>query len=74
LPPATFIDLNDAGMWVSPAAVRPLDVAMLTHLHRELACAGVELLCRHDLSPLLPVWHSTLHVSGIRLRNAKTLD
>jgi hypothetical protein len=74
LPPATFIDLNDAGMWVSPEAVRPLDVAMLTDLPGALAAVNVELRAIDDLSTLRPVWDSTLLANGIRLRNAKTWD
>jgi hypothetical protein len=35
-----------------------------------LSDAEVELRCLDQLTPLKPVWGSTLHASGIRLRNA----
>jgi hypothetical protein len=66
----TFEDLNDAGMWVSRQAVRPVAVETLPPLDQCLAAADVELRPVDELTFLKPVWDSTLHASGIRLRNA----
>ena len=72
LPSASFVDLNDAGMWVSQHAVMPDAVARLDNLPAELAAAGVELRVTRSLLPLRDLWETTsLHVSGIRLRNAE---
>ena len=70
LPPGRFEDVGDTGMWVSRAAVRPAAVRALDALHTRLSAAGVELRALERLAPLRPVWSSTLHASGIRLRNA----
>lgn len=72
LPSASFVDLNDAGMWVSQEAVTPISVTCLDNLPAELAAAGVELRVTRSLLPLRDLWETTsLHVSGIRLRNAE---
>lgn len=70
LPPDTFEDVEDTGMWVSRTAVRPLWVEMLDALDVRLSAAGVELRTLERLASLKPLWSSTLHASGIRLRNA----
>ena len=72
LPPETFEDLGDAGMWVSREAVTPLDAKRLSDLPAELAGHGVDLRIVDSLAPLAPLWRSSLHVSGVRLRNAAT--
>ncbi len=36
-----------------------------------LAAAGVELRMMHSLHPLRGVWDTSLHASGIRLRNVQ---
>jgi len=71
LPTAKFSDTHDAGMWVSRKTVYPLDK---THAHgtaRETAAAGTELRVVDSLLPLKNGWASTVHASGIRLRNAR---
>jgi hypothetical protein len=65
-----FEDLGDVGMWVSRLPVRPLRVEALDDLPAQLARRGVELRVLDSLLPLKPVWQSSLHASGIRLRNA----
>jgi hypothetical protein len=74
LPPASFEDLDEAGMWVSRRTVRPIAVARIDDLPAALAAAGAELRVLPDLRPLKGVWETTLHASGIRLRNALRWD
>lgn len=71
LPTRSFIDLQDAGMHVSTLGVTPLNVDTLDDLLGCLDNAGVEVRSLPDLSPLKAAWSTSLHVSGIRLRNAK---
>ena len=66
-----FESLDDAGMWVSRGAVRPLAVAPLDDLLGALRAAEVELRVMESLLPLRGVWETSLHASGIRLRNAE---
>lgn len=68
---AGFGDLQDAGMWVRRTAVRPIDMERLDRLPDHLKSLGVELRVLDSLVPLKDVWTSSLHASGIRLRNAK---
>jgi hypothetical protein len=70
LPPVSFEDLGEIGMWVSRDAVAPSRVEELSDLPRILECRGVELRAVDRLTALRDVWNSTLHASGIRLRNA----
>lgn len=70
LPDQTFEPLNDAGMWVSRATVKPIRRERLRYLPEVLQKEGVELRSLKNLLPLKPLWDSSLHVSGIRLRNA----
>ena len=67
----TFESLDDAGMWVSRRAVTPLAVAEIGDLPCALRDQGVELRVMESLTPLRDVWSSSLHASGIRLRNAR---
>lgn len=72
LPSETFEDLGDAGMWVSRQAVTPLEETRLSDLPAELAARGVALRIVDSLAPLASLWRSSLHASGLRLRNAAT--
>ncbi|MBX4965554.1 hypothetical protein ABID08_000431 [Rhizobium binae] len=66
-----FEDLEDAGMWVSRRRVIPTERIAMSRLDREFAPRGVELRAVDSLPPLKGLWHTSLHVSGIRLRNAR---
>jgi len=68
--PEPFERLRDAGMCVARETVRPLAVEPVGDLKAALAAADVELHVLEDLLPLKGVWASTLHASGVRLRNA----
>jgi len=70
MPPQTFEDTGDVGMWVSRSSVAPSSINPLTDLPARLEEVGVELRVRDSLTPLRSVWNSSLHASGIRLRNA----
>lgn len=74
MPAEAFEDLHDAGMWVTGRTVMPVGVAALSGLDREFAPRDVELRVVDSLKPLKPLWQSSLHVSGIRLRNALDWD
>ena len=67
---AEFEDLGDAGMFVSRAVIAPLEVAPVGDLLQALREADVELRVVERLTPLRGVWDTSLHASGIRLRNA----
>ena len=71
LPAAGFEDLHEAGMYVSRQRVEPLRVEPLGDLIEALERASVELRLLPSLEPLRDVWQSSLHASGIRLRNAQ---
>ncbi|MDP1616186.1 DUF6886 family protein [Phenylobacterium sp.] len=71
LPAEPFESLDDAGMWVSRDTVTPVSRDVLTDLPAALRAAGVELRLTETLTHLRPVWDTTLHASGVRLRNAK---
>jgi hypothetical protein len=71
LPAETFEDLGDAGMWVSRSPVAPMAVTTLGDLTAELEACDAELRPIESLRPLKDVWRTSLHASGIRLRNAK---
>lgn len=70
LPPESFEDLDDAGMFVSRVPVVPRAVETIADLPAALAAQGVELRVMENLAPLRAAFASTLHASGIRLRNA----
>lgn len=67
---AGFEEIGDHGVWVSREAVRPLSVAPVGPLLEALEAAGVELRLMADFEPLRGAWDTTMHASGIRLRNA----
>ncbi len=71
LPPGGFESLDDAGMWVAGDAVRPTNVTALADLPAELKARNMELRALDSLVPLKGIWGTTLHASGIRLRNAE---
>lgn len=71
LPPETFEDLRDAGMWVSRETVRPSLVGPVGDLVEALRQDGVELRLMRRLTPLRGIWDTSVHASGIRLRNAQ---
>jgi hypothetical protein len=71
LPTETFIDLHDAGMWVSRERVTPLDTAEVRDLAAALAQCRTTLRIVGSLLPFRDVWRSSVHASGIRLRNAQ---
>jgi hypothetical protein len=71
LPADTFEPLDDAWMWVSAASVRPLESTACGNLLEALSAEDVELRVMDSLLPLRDVWSTTLHASGIRLRNAQ---
>lgn len=70
LPPGPFESLEDAGMFVSREAVRPVAQELVADLPGALRTNHTELRAVGSLLPLRAVWQSTLHASGIRLRNA----
>jgi len=72
LPEYGFQPLGDAGMWVFNSMAKPLAVEMIADLPAALKGQEVELRVVRDLGFLRPVWSSTLHASGIRLRNASS--
>ncbi len=72
LPPESFETLDDAGMWVSRRAVVPLEAVTIDNLPAALAAADTALRMVDSLQAVRPALASSLHVSGIRLRNAAT--
>lgn len=70
LPKDSFEDLGEIDMWVSKTAVKPIEVEELSNLPRHLKGNGVDLRVVKRLTPFKNVWDSTVHASGIRLRNA----
>jgi uncharacterized protein DUF6886 len=70
MPAEHFEDLQDAGMWVSRQAVTPIGMEVVDDLLGALAALGVELRVMPSLAPLKGAWDTSLHASGIRLRNA----
>ncbi|MEZ4502081.1 MAG: hypothetical protein R3C39_05615 [Dehalococcoidia bacterium] len=68
---APFEDLHDAGMHVSRETLEPVGVEAVGPLLEAQRAAGVELRVMESLTPLRGVWDTSLHASGIRLRNAK---
>lgn len=71
LPAERFEALQDAGMWISREAVTPQAMETLEDLPATLAELGVELRLMESLLPLKDLWTTSLHASGIRMRNAQ---
>ncbi len=71
LPPPLFESLDDAGMWVARETVEPLALETVTDLPAALAAQGAAVIAMDSLAPLREVWSTSLHASGIRLRNAQ---
>jgi hypothetical protein len=69
-PPESFQPIEDGWMWVSRESVTPIRVERIDGLLRALRDLNVELRVMENLLPLRPLWATSLHVSGIRLRNA----
>ena len=67
-----FQPIRDAGMWVSTETAEPIAVELIDDLPTALMAHQVELRVMDDLAAFRPVWSSTLHASGIRLRNARS--
>jgi hypothetical protein len=68
-----FVDLRDAGMHVSQHTIEPLEVERMGFLPERLTATKVDLRPVESLQPLAEarLWESSLHFSGIRLRNAR---
>lgn len=66
-----FESLHDHGVHVKPAPVEPVDVSPVGSLADALDSANVELRVMDSLQPLASTWFSTLHYSGVRLKNAQ---
>ncbi len=71
MPAGSFTSLHDAGMYVSRKTVIPIDRTEVSDLPAALRDEGVELHIVPTLTALHQVWRTTLHTSGIRLRNAR---
>ena len=71
LPASAFEPLDGGWMWVARETVRPLEAMPCGNLLDALAAERVELRVMESLAPLRNLWSSSLHVSGIRLRNAQ---
>ncbi len=68
---AGFENLHDHGVHVNPNAVEPISVEPVGDLGVALETANVELRVVDSLQPLADAWYSTLHFSGVRLKNAQ---
>jgi hypothetical protein len=62
---------QDAGMFVSAESVTPVSVQAVGDLGVALERADVELRVMRTLLPLRDLWSTTLHASGVLLRNAQ---
>ena len=70
-PENAFESLDDAGMWVARSAVKPVGVERIDDLAAALRECEVELRVLPSLTRSKDLWSTSLHVSGIRLRNAE---
>lgn len=66
----TFESISDHGTHVSATGVKPLKIEPVIDLRSALRAANVKLREVDSLQPLAAAWNSTVHFSGIRLRNA----
>lgn len=71
MPVQDFEPTGEVGMWVSRKNVVPTDVRVISNLDEELALRNITLRVMDRLTPLKSIWQSSLHASGIRLRNAQ---
>jgi hypothetical protein len=69
--PDHFERTADTWMWVSQTPVRPTSSERIDDLLGALRRANVELRIMNDLTSLRDAWSTTMHASGIRLRNAR---
>ena len=74
MPAERFTDLRDAGMHVARDCIVPLARRELSDLIGQLIAERTSLRSLDNLTPLRAAWSSSLHVSGIRLRNAVRWD
>ncbi|OWV76895.1 hypothetical protein ATY76_02775 [Rhizobium sp. R339] len=74
LPVEDFEELGDAGMWISRGRVIPMERVAIARLDQGFEPRGVELRVVESLRPLKSLWNTSVHVSGIRLRNAREWD
>jgi hypothetical protein len=74
LPSSSFEAVDGDWMWVSREPVAPVAVEECGDLLSALAEQRVELRLMDSLRPLAGVWDTSLHASGIRLRNAHGWD
>ena len=65
---------GDNWMWVGDQPVEPVEKLTIPSLPAALAEEGVELRVMDRLTALRSVWSTSLHASGIRLRNAQGWD
>lgn len=70
LPADGFAAVNEDWAWVSETTVDPIGMEPCGDLEAALAHQGADLRVLPNLTPLRHVWSTTLHASGIRLRNA----
>jgi hypothetical protein len=69
--PASFESIHDHGTHVSTSMATPMGVEAVADLEAAIAAAGVELRALERLQPVAEAWFSSVHYSGIRLRNAQ---
>jgi hypothetical protein len=70
LPADGFEPIDGDWTWVARRPVEPLAMVTIDDLLGAIAAQGAELRLLESLVPLRDVWSTTLHASGIRLRNA----
>lgn len=71
MPPGAFESLNDAGMWIARETVIPIGCAAISQLQDEFRPRNIDLRVIDTLRPLKDLSNTSLHTSGIRLRNAQ---
>lgn len=71
MPQESFRFFASPGTWLSEQAVVPAAIEPVGDLILALKRARVELRVLNSLRPLRGIWDSSLHASGIRLRNAR---
>lgn len=62
---------GEVGMWVARTIVIPTGLKVISNLDAELALRNITLRVMERLTPLKSIWLTSLHASGIRLRNAQ---